>query len=265
MSSASSQHSAPSKHPSTDVDDAGVSKVHIHGDGNEFVTINGQKFYRHELMAAFGGTLNPGAAPYPKININPAPIGLCGFALTTFVLSLVNARAMGITIPNAVVSLACFYGGMVQFLAGLCEFAAGNTFGFTALTSYGAFWLSYAAIFIESFGIAAAYAESDQKSGAVAFFLLGWALFTFLLLLNTMKSTWAFFSLFFFLFLTFLLLAGGDFSGRVGVTRAGGVIGVITAIIAWYNAFAGTATKLNSYITAHPFPMPSNISFKKHK
>ena len=119
MSSASSQHSAPSKHASTDVDDNGVSRVQIHGDGGEFVTINGQKFYRHELMAAFGGTLNPGAIPYPKININPAPIGLSGFALTTFVLSLVNARAMGITIPNAVVSLVFWSLPLVTLLVSL--------------------------------------------------------------------------------------------------------------------------------------------------
>lgn len=264
MSSASS-HSGPSKNPSTDLDDTGVSRVHVHGEGGEFVTINGQKFYRHELMAAFGGSLNPGPIPYPKVNINPAPIGLCGFALTTFVLSMVNARAMGITIPNAVVSLACFYGGLVQFLAGLFEFVAGNTFGFTALTSYGAFWLSWAAINIEAFGIGAAYAGTDQKSSAVSFFLLGWTLFTFMLLLNTMKSTWAFFLLFLFLFMTFVLLTAGDFTGRVGVTRAGGVFGLITAIIAWYNAFAGTATKLNSYITVKTFPMPSSIPFKKQE
>ena len=162
-------------------------------------------------------------------------------------------------------SLACFYGGLVQFLAGLFEFVTGNTFGFTALTSYGAFWLSYGAIFIERFGIAAAYKDTDQFNNAVAFFLLAWALFTFLLVLNTMKSTWAFFSLFFFLFLTFLLLAGGEFSGRVGVTRAGGVIGTITAFIAWYNAFAGTATRLNSYLVPHPIPMPTSIPFRKHK
>ena len=67
-------------------------------------------------MAAFGGTLNPGASPWPKININPAPLGLCGFAMTTFVLSLYNAQAMGIKVPNVVVSLACFYGGAAQFL-----------------------------------------------------------------------------------------------------------------------------------------------------
>ncbi|KAI5968178.1 mug86 [Candida theae] len=264
MSSVFSQNSATSKNPSTDVDDAGISRVHVHGDGGEFVTISGQKFYRHELMAAFGGSLNPGAAPYPKVNINPAPLGLCGFALTTFVLSLVNARAMGISIPKVVVSMACFYGGMVQLFAGLFEFVVGNTFGCTALTSYGAFWLSYAAIHIEAFGIGAAYEGSDQLTNAVSFFLLGWTIFTFMLLLNTVKSTWPFFLLFLFLFLTFLLLTVGDFTGILGVTRTGGIFGVITAIIAWYNAFAGTATSLNSYIVAHSLPMPSNNALKKH-
>ena len=240
-----------------------VNKIQYAGDNQEYVIINRQKYYRHELMAAFGGYLNPGASPYPKININPAPLGLSAFATTTFVLSLINAQAMGITVPNVVVSLACFYGGAVQFLAGCIEFVTGNTFGFTALTSYGAFWLSYAAIFIESFDIAASYTDSQELENAVGFFLIGWAIFTLILFLNTLKSTVAFSSLFFFLFVTFLLLGGGAFSGHVGVTRAGGVIGVITAFIAWYNAFAGTATRYNSYITARPIPLPGN--FLSHK
>ncbi|KAG5420246.1 mug86 [Candida metapsilosis] len=256
MSSTSSQQSGK-EGPTTNRNDQDVSRVHVHGQGGEFVTINGQKFYRHELMSAFGGTLNPGLSPYPQSKINSAPVGLSGFALTTFILSLCNARAMGITIPNIVVSLACMYGGTVQFLAGLLEFVAGNTFGFTALTSYGAFWISYAAIFIEAFGISEAYKEDEASmENAIGFFLIGWAIFTFILVLNTLKSTLAFFSLFFFLLLTFLLLAGGAFTGRVGATRAGGVFGVITAIIAWYNAFAGTATRANSYIIAHPVQLP---------
>ena len=265
MSSASSQHSAPSKHVSTDGDENGISRVQIEGTGGEFVIINGQKFYRHELMAAFGGTLNTGAMPYPKLNINPAPIGLSGLAITLFVLGLFNARAMGITIPNGVVSLACFYGGMIQFLAGLFEFLTGNTFGLTALVSLGSFCLSYAAIFIENFGIAAAYAETDQFGNAVGFFLLAWALIIFVLTLLTLKSTWGIFLMFLFLTLMFLLLCGGSFVGKVGVNRAGGVIGVITAFITWYNAYAGVATRTNSYLVPHPIAMPHSIPFKKHK
>lgn len=234
-----------------------VGKIQTSGDGDEFVVIGNQKFYKHELMQAFGGTLNPGPIPYPVNQFaNPSPLGLCGFAMTTFVLSMVNARAMGITVANVTVGLACFYGGFAQFCAGIWEGLVGNTFAFCALTSYGSFWLAWATINLDAFGIATAYGETDQLAGAVGFFLIGWALFTFMLFLCTLKSTVAFSLLFFMLFMTFVLLASGEMTGKVGVTRAGGVFGVLTAFIAFYNAFAGVSTKLNSYITVRPIYLP---------
>ncbi|EDK38382.1 hypothetical protein PGUG_02480 [Meyerozyma guilliermondii ATCC 6260] len=234
-----------------------VGGIRTAGDGDEFVIIGKQKFYKHELMNAFGGTLNPGLAPYPANKFaNPAPLGLSAFSLTTFVLSMYNARAMGISVPNVVVGLAAFYGGAVQFLAGVWELAVGNTFGGTALTSYGAFWLSFAAINVENFGIAAAYGDDvTQFHNAVGFYLIAWGIFTFMLWLCTIKSTLAFTSLFFLLFLTFILLGAGDLTGKLGVTRAGGVMGVITAFVGFYNAFAGVATKQNSYFVANPIPL----------
>lgn len=237
-----------------------IGKVQFSGTSNEYVIIGNKKYLTRELMHAFGGTLNPGPAPFlePKFG-NPAALGLSAFAMTTFVLSLVNAQAMGITVPNIVVGLACFYGGLVQFCTGLWELFLGNTFGGAALTLYGSFWLSFAAIYLPAFGIAAAYeGEEAQLGNAVGFYLIGWAMFTFMLTLVTMKSTLAFFLLFFCLTLTFILLAGGSFSGKVGVTRAGGVVGVITAFVAWWNAFAGTATHQNSYFTTHVIPLPNS-------
>ena len=143
-----------------------------------------------------------------------------------------------------------------SFLAGVWELAVGNTFGGTALTSYGAFWLSFAAINVENFGIAAAYGDDvTQFHNAVGFYLIAWGIFTFMLWLCTIKSTLAFTSLFFLLFLTFILLGAGDLTGKLGVTRAGGVMGVITAFVGFYNAFAGVATKQNSYFVANPIPL----------
>lgn len=235
-----------------------VGKIHTSGEGEEFVIIGNQKFYKHELMQAFGGTLNPGPVPYPVHQFaNPSPLGLCAFAMTTFVLSMINAQAMGIKVANVTVGLACFYGGFAQFCAGIWEGLVGNTFAFCALTSYGSFWLAWAAINLNAFGIAAAYEETDQLAGAVGFFLIGWALFTFMLFLCTLKSTVAFAALFFMLFMTFVLLAAGEMTGKVGVTRAGGVFGVITAFIAFYDAFAGVASKLNSYLTVRAIHLPS--------
>jgi len=233
-----------------------ISQIQEAGEGKEFLIIGGKKYYKHELMTAFGGTLNPGLAP-PPVNLfaNPAPLGLSAFALTTFVLSMYNAQGMGIKTPNVVVGLACFYGGAVQFFAGCWEMLVGNTFGATALTSYGAFWLSYAAINIESFGIAAAYEDEIMLKNAVGFYLIAWALFTFMMTLATVKSTVAFCALFGFLTITFILLGAGDLTQNVNVSRAGGVTGVITAFLGFYNAFAGTANKQNSYFTAYPIPL----------
>lgn len=231
----------------------GVGKIQTSGDNNEYVVIGNTKYLRHELMQAFGGSLNPGLSPPPKHNFaNPGPLGLSAFALTTFVLSMYNAQAMGITTPNVVVGLTFFYGGIVQLFAGLWEMMVGNTFGATALSSYGGFWLAFGAIHIESFGIVAAYADhEDQLPNAIGFFLVGWAIFTFILTLCTLKSTVAFCALFSFLTMTFVLLAAGEFTGKVGVARAGGVFGVITAFLGFYNAFAGVANKTNSYFVPH--------------
>lgn len=234
-----------------------IARVTTSGTDNEFVHIGNQKVRRDELLQAFGGTLMPGvSAPPTRSFANPAPLGLSAFALTTFVLSLINAQAMSVRVPNVVVGAAAFYGGLVQLLAGMWEMAVENTFGGLALSSYGGFWMSYAAIQIPWFGIKAAYADERGLQVAVGFFLLGWTIFTFMLLLATVKSTVAFFSLFFFLDLTFLMLSIGDLGGVHNCTRAGGVLGVITAFIAWYNAFAGLATKQNSYFTVHGMALP---------
>lgn len=50
---------------------------------------------------------------------NPAPLGLAGFALTTFVLGCINMGARNITQPNMVVGVAYAYGGLVQLCAGM--------------------------------------------------------------------------------------------------------------------------------------------------
>src|SRR5271155_1473412 len=72
-------------------------------------------------LPAFGGEFQPGL--YKSVEhrkfANPAPLGLSAFALTTFVLSMINVGTRGITAPNLVVALAFGYGGLVQLLAGM--------------------------------------------------------------------------------------------------------------------------------------------------
>ena len=174
---------------------------------------------------------------------NPGPLGLCGFALTTFVLSCVNA---GILKPGGepiVIGLALFYGGLAQLLAGMWEFRTGNTFGATAFVSFGAFWLSFGAILVPGFGVKLADAAVANK--AVGIYLVGWTIFTGIMMLASFRTNGATAVVFVLLFVTFLLLALGAFSAKVtdtcpdSLTKFGGYLGILTAIAAWYTALAG--------------------------
>jgi succinate-acetate transporter protein len=128
-----------------------------------------------------------------------------------------------------------------------------DTFGATALSSYGGFWIAWALIETGNLGLLADYQSKVQTNYAVGFFLAGWFIFTFICLLCTFKSTLAFFSLFFFLDITFLLLMvahfqlGADGSPHAGCTKAAGIFGLITAFVAWWNAAAGMFESSNSF------------------
>ncbi|KAE9963820.1 hypothetical protein BLS_008874 [Venturia inaequalis] len=212
-------------------------------------------------MPAFGGAFQPGLYAAPKKGIaNPAPLGLSAFALTTFILSLINLNTRGVAEPNIVVASAFAYGGLVQLLAGMWEMAVGNTFGATALSSYGGFWISVAITLTPGgFGIVTALGGGTSPAflNSFGFFLFGWFIFTTLLLICTLKSTVAFFLLFFTLDLAFLCLGIGYLDHSVSATgaaspnhtaiKAGGGFGIIAAFLAWYNAFAGIADSSNSF------------------
>jgi len=216
-------------------------------------------------MAAFGGEFQPGLYRAPKRGFaNPAPLGLSAFALTTFVLSLINMGTMNVHHPNLVVAAAFGYGGLVQLLAGMWEMAVGNTFGATALSSYGGFWISFAIILTPGgFGIEEALGggTDTQFLYSFGFFLFGWFIFTFLLLLCTLRSTVMFFSLFLTLDLAFLCLGIGyldlqDGAPRASAIKAGGAFGILAAFLAWYNAFAGMADSSNSFFVVPVIHFP---------
>jgi uncharacterized protein len=167
---------------------------------------------------------------------NPGPLGLSGFALTTFVLSFANAGLLPKTTDSAVViGLALFYGGLAQLLAGMWEFRTGNTFGATAFTSYGAFWLSFAALFLPTFGGAGAVISPH----ALGIYLIGWAIVTGILMVGSLRTNGATAAVFVLLFITFLLLGIGKLAGSTGIYQFGGWVGILTALVAWYTAMAG--------------------------
>jgi len=228
-------------------------------------------------LRAFGGDFQPGLyRPPSKKLANPAPLGLSAFALTTFVLSLINLGTRNIAEPNLVVAIAYGYGGLVQLLAGMWEIAAGNTFGATALSSYGGFWISFAIILTPGgFDIAATLTADGAKPFYDSFglFLMGWWIFTTILLICTLRSTVAFFFLFFTLDLAFLMLgigylnSDGGKAPNSGCIKAGGAFGILAAFAAWYNALAGIADSSNSFFVvpvAH-FPWSDTGREKRSK
>lgn len=192
----------------------------------------------------------PAFPVYHRKFANPSPLGLMSFATTTFVLSMFNVSARGVTTPNVILGLAIGYGGLVQLLAGMWEFASGNTFAATAFSSYGGFWISFGFIYIPQFGITAAY-EGDEGmlADALGIYLASWFIVTFIFFIASLRSSIALSSLFFFLDITFLLLFVSEFTGSSAVHKAGGAFGLLTAAIAYYIALSGMLTKDTSHFT----------------
>jgi len=200
-------------------------------NGNQSVTINIAELA--EIIGKSSGNLHPISPPSGLGN--PGALGLSGFALTTFTLSIFNAGCfINPTLQGVVLPLALFYGGIAQIIAGLFEFRAPNTFGATAFISYGCFWLSFAA-YVQ---YVAPGLDATIANEATGLFLFVWLIFTFFMFFASMKVSKVITLVFFFLTITFFLLTVGTFHGVASVARAGGWFGIITALVAWYGSAA---------------------------
>lgn len=156
---------------------------------------------------------------------NPAPLGLAGFAFTTWMLSMVNAGWFPAGSTNLVLALAMAYGGTAQMVAGILEYKKGNTFGTVAFFSYGAFWWSFA-LFVHFF-------SAGVPSAFVGWYLFVWGVFTFYMWIATFRANMALQLVFLALWVTFVLLAIGTW-GAPSIGTVGGYAGLITAILAFY-------------------------------
>jgi succinate-acetate transporter protein len=172
---------------------------------------------------------------------NPAPLGLAAFALTTFVLSVVNTGMLDERVTPVVLGLAAFYGGGAQLLAGMWEFRKANTFGATAFSSYGAFWLAY--WFLVKYTSFPSDAPGNSVAHAVGTFLLGWTIFTAYMTVASLRVSGAVAGVFVFLTLTFAALTIGEYATSSGWHKFGGWLGLITALLAWYASFAGVTNE----------------------
>jgi succinate-acetate transporter protein len=166
------------------------------------------------------------------ITANPAPLGLMGFGMTTVLLNLHNAGLFGL--GSMILAMGIFYGGMAQVFAGWMEWKKGNTFGTTAFTSYGLFWLSLVGLIaLPEMGIGTA-----PEPNAMAAYLALWGTFTAIMFIGTLKMNLALQTVFGSLALLFFLLALGDYTGNTTITTIAGVEGIICGASAVYAALA---------------------------
>ncbi|KAK0764834.1 hypothetical protein N5P37_002306 [Trichoderma harzianum] len=248
------------------------------GSGQQFQPQQYQQYPGYGQFIPFSNTQDPRGGPHQamisqvyqptlgKIG-NPGPLGLIGFALTTFVLGLYqcgaglpNSNPLGNVGPDqAVFGVAVFFGGMAQFVAGVMEFVLGNTFGCTLHCSYGAFWLAFAMFSVPTLGIQAAY-NGDQRafSFAVGIFLIIWCFLTIIFFVAALKTNFTILMVLGLLALSFFFLSIAQFvstehtTAAVRLNRAGGAFAVFCAMFAFYAGAAGLMLKDTTFVT---FPL----------
>ena len=164
---------------------------------------------------------------------DPAPLGLAAFGFTTFLLSFVNAGILSAASVSVVMPLAFTYGGFAQLLTGAFEMRRGNTFGFTAFTSYGSFWFFYG--FLVLF---ASLKIITIPATGLGIALILWGLFTLYMWINTLRLNLSLNLTFFFVMLAFFMLGFGSYYSSTVLIRLGGVFGFFTAFFAVYTSFA---------------------------
>jgi succinate-acetate transporter protein len=165
---------------------------------------------------------------------NPAPLGLFGFGVTTVLLNVCNAGFFKMN--SMILGMGIFVGGLAQVIAGIQEWKKNNTFGATAFTAYGMFWLTFVGIVLipqTSFG--AAFAPDATSMGI---FLVMWGLFTLYMFIGTLKLNRMLQFVFFTLVLLFFLLAIGEFTENKSVSVLAGYEGIICGLSAIYGSAA---------------------------
>jgi uncharacterized protein len=183
---------------------------------------------------------------------DPAPLGLAGFALTTFLLSLFNAGVLSGG-GGEWIGYAFAYGGLCQLLAGMWEFKNRNVFGATAFSTYGGFWIGLA-LYIEL----VAPTKGEDVTNDLAWILVAFFIFNTYMLLWSVFVNKAVLAVFFTLELTELVFFIGQFSSTTNLIKASGALGIVTAACAWYTSSAGV---VNGMAGRHVLPVGKPMSF----
>ncbi|KAJ4193572.1 hypothetical protein NW767_004060 [Fusarium falciforme] len=194
---------------------------------------------------------------------NPSPLGLLSFATGIFLISSFGVHARGIQTPNVMISVLIFFGGICQYLVGIMEFVAGNTFGTAVFMSYGAFNISYSMIYLPGSGIIAAYMDSEGNLSpdfqqSIALYLWAWFILSVIYTIAAIRSSWVLFLDLVALDVCLILLATGNMVQSTAVLNAGYAFGYLVAILSYWAGCAGLYAG-----GATPFEVPTFPLYKE--
>jgi hypothetical protein len=161
---------------------------------------------------------------------NPVPVGVAGFALTTFTLGLYTSGKFAMAGETIVFLFAVFYGGLVQLIAGFFSIQRGDTFPATFMTTYGAFWFSYVGLNL--------YVVPKLKPAEVAqtvtIFLIMWSVITFIFFVGSLWTNWVVVFAFFEFTVTIILLDIATLNSNTSLTHFCGYLEMLLGAVAWY-------------------------------
>jgi uncharacterized protein len=182
-----------------------------------------------------------GQAAPPAAWANSAPLGLAAFAITTFMLSMINAKLMPAAIEPVVFGVALMFGGIAQLIAGIIQFRIGNAFTGVLFSTFGAFWLSLYAIaefFLKDIAGPTKLATMALQGQAIGLFLYAFGIFTVWILLAAFRTNIMVVAALAGLAATFFVLGAGNYYGNGLTVEIGGYMGLVVAALAAYIGLA---------------------------
>ena len=165
---------------------------------------------------------------------NSAPLALLAFAVTTFMLSMINANAVSIGVTPVVFGVALMFGGLAQLIAGVIQLRTGNTFSGVLFAGFGAFWLSFFAIgqwFLKDVPVL-------QIGHALGLFLYAFGIFVVVMLATSLRTNVVVVVALTIVTAALFLLGAGNYGAHTTLIHWGGYTGLAAAACAFYLALA---------------------------
>ena len=165
---------------------------------------------------------------------NSAPLALLAFAVTTFMLSMINANAVSIGVTPVVFGVALMFGGLAQLIAGLIQLRTGNTFSGVLFAGFGAFWMSFFAIgqwFLKDVPVL-------QVGHALGLFLYAFGIFVVVMLATSLRTNVVVVVALTIVAAALFLLGAGNYGAHTTLIHWGGYTGLAAAACAFYLALA---------------------------